>query len=89
MRLFVYLIPLLLTACETVATLIPETDELADQYRTSYCNNPAARASAKISLDARARAEDYAVCLRCPGEAQISCAGDPKSLPEAVSPSSD
>jgi len=44
-------------------------------------NGAAGRTAFRVTQDATFRAQDKALCSRCPGEPALSCTGDPKALP--------
>jgi len=56
-------------------------DKAVDTAREKYCGLTTERAVVKTALDPEARAEDWALCIRCTGEEKLSCVGDPKALP--------
>lgn len=58
-----------------------KVDEVIDKGTELYCKDPVSRATTKAILDPSFRAKDQAACIRCPGEENLSCAGDPKGLP--------
>jgi hypothetical protein len=59
-------------------------DKVVDDARDKYCAAPGQRAIVKAALDPEARADDWALCIRCEGETQLSCVGDPMTLPAVV-----
>lgn len=58
-----------------------QAEDLLDSATDKYCAAPLERAIVKVALDTTFRTNDKAACVRCPGEAVLSCIGDPKELP--------
>jgi len=48
----------------------------------AYCvnNTAAGRVLVRQGLEPAYREADMAICLRCPGEAETFCTGDPKTI---------
>lgn len=67
----------LLNGCSSLMKAETMLDDASDKY----CAAIVERTVIKTALDPSFRAKDKAVCIRCPGEAALSCAGDPMELP--------
>ena len=74
-----------ITLAFLVALLIGCADynRIADSAMEKACGleGATARDAYRISRDPEYRAKDRAICVRCPGEAELKCTGDPIALP--------
>ncbi len=69
---------LLSSGCAYVQQAAFKSAEAAESYCKS--NSPTGRELVRQSLAPAMNEKDIAICLRCPGEDQTICTGDPKTI---------
>ena len=69
---------MILSSCDYVQQAAFKSAEAAESYCKS--NSPTGRELVRQSLAPAMNEKDIAICLRCPGEDQTICTGDPKTI---------
>lgn len=70
-------------SCFVFLAACADYNRIADSAMEKACGieGQTARDAYRISRDPEYREKDRAICVRCPGESELKCTGDPMALP--------